>query len=97
MIQLGDLDYYLFHQANKFIIEFLRRKCKIKQEAFVSNISDHGNTSSASIPLILSSCLGSFKKERDLRLSLIGFGVGLSWAASSIILNKSAFLKTVYL
>ena len=89
-------DYYLFHQANKFMLEFLRRKCKIKRESFASNISDFGNTSSASIPLLLSSCLGSLEVKQDLRLSLIGFGVGLSWAASSIVLNSSTILRTVF-
>ena len=87
-------DYYLFHQANKFIIDYLRRKCKIKPEFFLSNIANYGNTSSASIPLLLSSSYGTFfAKKESLRLSLIGFGVGLSWAASSIVLNKSSILK----
>lgn len=89
-------DYYLFHQANKFIIDFLRRKCKIQPEAFLSNIADFGNTSSASIPLLLTTCLASREIMHDLRLSLVGFGVGLSWAASSVMLNSSTVLKTIY-
>lgn len=89
-------NYYLLHQANRFMIEHLRRKCKIPRESFPSNINKFGNTSSASIPLLLTSELGTIDKEKDIRLALIGFGVGFSWAAASITLEDSSKLLTTY-
>ena len=90
-------DFYLFHQANRLMIEHLRRKCKISPELFLSNIKRFGNTSSASIPLLITSELSSRIGDASIRLALVGFGVGLSWAASSVTLNNSALLKTTYL
>lgn len=90
-------DYYLFHQANRLMIEHLRRKCKISSESFLSNIEKFGNTSSASIPLLLTSELSNRIGEETVRLALVGFGVGLSWAASSITMSNSPLLKTTYL
>jgi 3-oxoacyl-[acyl-carrier-protein] synthase-3 len=90
-------DYYLFHQANRLMIEHLRRKCKISSASFLSNIKSFGNTSSASIPLLITSELSSRIGEASVRLALVGFGVGLSWAASSITLANSPLLKTTYL
>jgi len=89
-------DYYLLHQANKFIIEHLRRKCKIPRESFPSNIDKFGNTSSASIPLLLTSELGYIDNKKGIRLALIGFGVGLSWGAASISLEDSSKLLTTF-
>lgn len=85
-------DYYLLHQANNFILQHLRKKCKIPSESFLSNINKFGNTSSASIPLLLSSELGSINLKKDTRLALVGFGVGLSWAAASISLDPTTKL-----
>jgi 3-oxoacyl-[acyl-carrier-protein] synthase-3 len=90
-------DFYLFHQANRLMIEHLRRKCKISPESFLSNIEKFGNTSSASIPLLLTSELSSRIGEESVRLALVGYGVGLSWAASSITLSNTTLLKTTYL
>ena len=95
-IQNRPHDYYLFHQANQFIVQHLRRKCKIPFERFLSNIAKFGNTSSASIPLLLASELGNIGLVKDTRLALVGFGVGLSWSAASITLNKTAKLFVTY-
>ena len=78
------------------MIEHLRRKCKIPRESFPSNVDKFGNTSSASIPLLLTSELGDIDNGKDIRLALIGFGVGLSWAAASITLDDSSMLLTTY-
>ena len=89
-------DYYLFHQANKLIVEHLRRKCKVSKVSCPSNIDKFGNTSSASIPLLLTSELGDIDVGNGLSLALVGFGVGLSWAAASITLEDSPKLLTTY-
>ncbi len=89
-------DFYLLHQANKFILQQLRRKCKIPDECFLSNIEKFGNTSSASLPLLLASELGGIVVKNDTRLALVGFGVGLSWAAASITLDQTTKLLVTY-
>jgi len=89
--------YYLLHQANKFILQHLRKKCKIPSECFLSNIEMYGNTSSASIPLLLASELGGIDLKKDTRLALVGFGVGLSWSAASITLDHTTKLLITYL
>lgn len=87
-------DYYLFHQANRFMIEHLRRKCSIPPDLFPINIGKYGNTSSASIPLLLATNLAKSLVDRCARVALVGFGVGLSWAAASIPLSSASILET---
>jgi 3-oxoacyl-[acyl-carrier-protein] synthase III len=87
-------DYYLFHQANRFMIEHLRRKCSIPPEIFPINIGMYGNTSSASIPLLMVSSLANSLVAPFARIALVGYGVGLSWAAASLPLNSDSILET---
>lgn len=72
-----DVDGYVFHQANKFMINFLRKKIKIEPEKFHSYMSEVGNTVSNTIPIVLAEKL----KEEALKGNIIlaGFGVGYSW------------------
>lgn len=72
------IDYYLLHQANQFIINKINKKIG-GGDKVISNLQDFGNTSSASIPLCVSSKLsGSFKNKKCIGCA---FGVGLSWAS----------------
>lgn len=80
---IDDTDYIVFHQANKFINDFLRKKIKIPEEKFPYSIDKYGNTSSASIPLTICSELKE-KLKNNSRLLLAGFGVGLSWGGAYI-------------
>src|SRR3989339_476802 len=78
--KLEDVDFFVFHQANKYILEHLRQKIGIPKERFFVDISDTGNTVSASIPIALkkASTLDLIKKGD--RILTIGFGVGYSWS-----------------
>ncbi len=79
-----DIDYFIFHQANKYIIEYLRKKIGIPSEKFYNDLLLTGNTVSASIPLALYDCQIKNKiKDGDLVL-LVGFGVGYSWGGTII-------------
>jgi 3-oxoacyl-[acyl-carrier-protein] synthase III len=83
-ISKDDIDYFLFHQANKFMIERIRKKLNILSEKVPYNIKDFGNTSCATIPLLM---LTNLKKElanRQLNLLMCGFGVGLSWGSALV-------------
>jgi len=88
-------DCYLFHQANRFMIEHLRRKCSIQPEMFPINIGKYGNTSSASIPLLMTSTRANSLVAPFARIALVGYGVGLSWAAASLLLDSDSVLETI--
>ena len=85
---LEDYDYFLFHQANKFMIQHLAKKSKLPAEKVPVNIEKFGNTSSATIPLLMCDKLGDDLTKRSLSICLFGFGVGYSWAGASLELNK---------
>lgn len=80
-------DYYLLHQANHLILQHLRRKCGINSEKFPINIDRFGNTSSATLPLLLTSNLRDELIDNRRQLALVGYGVGFSWAAASLPLG----------
>lgn len=73
------VDYYLFHQANKFMNEKIRKKLKITEERVPYSLKDFGNTSSASIPLTMVTQLREELQTKSLKMIGCGFGVGLSW------------------
>lgn len=77
-----DVDGYVFHQANKFMINFLRKKIKIEPVKFYTYMSEVGNTVSNTIPIVLTEKL----KEKALKGNIIlaGFGVGYSWGGCLI-------------
>ena len=83
-IKIEDIDYFAFHQANKFMLEALRRKIKIPQEKFGLILETHGNTSSASIPMAIEVALEEGKIHKGARILVAGFGVGYSWATGMI-------------
>ena len=75
---MQSMDYYLLHQANNFMNQFLVKKLKLDAEKVPSSIAKFGNTSSVSIPLtIVSELLNQLSGNKKLMLS--AFGVGLSW------------------
>jgi 3-oxoacyl-[acyl-carrier-protein] synthase-3 len=78
------VDHFIFHQANNFILEYLRKKIKIPAEKFIRNIERVGNTTSSTIPLAFKDALdaGSFKPGQKVLLA--GYGVGFSWAGAIV-------------
>ena len=79
-----DVDYYIFHQANKFMLNYLRKKIKIPENKFFINILNTGNTVSATIPIALHECLKNDLVKKGNKVVLVGFGVGYSWGATVI-------------
>jgi 3-oxoacyl-[acyl-carrier-protein] synthase-3 len=80
-----DINFFVFHQANKLINESVRKKLKIDSSKTPSSIELFGNTSSASIPLTICHSLKEEMKTKKNTLLLCGFGVGFSWG--SVILK----------
>jgi len=77
---INDIDYYVFHQANRFMLDHLRKRLKIPEDRFPIYIQNYGNTVSATIPIVLKELTVSGKLKTGSRLLLAGFGVGLSWS-----------------
>jgi 3-oxoacyl-[acyl-carrier-protein] synthase-3 len=76
-MEVSDIDHFVFHQANKLIIESLRKKLEIPHEKCAYSLGQFGNTSSASIPLSIVHQIGSVKGSSK-RFFCSSFGVGLS-------------------
>ena len=79
-----DVDYFMIHQANLRIVEGIRNRLGAPESKFPTNIGDHGNSSSASCPILLDECKrkGLFKKGDKLIFS--AFGAGLLTAAALV-------------
>ena len=75
-----DLDQVVFHQANKFMLGFVQKKCNLMDVPFFNEVTETGNTVASSIPLGLEEVLHHRRPQELRRVLLAGFGVGLSWA-----------------
>ena len=75
-----DVDLFVFHQANHYVLEALRKKMKLPAEKVYEFMSNCGNTVSATIPIALSEAFASGRVAHGTRVMLVGFGVGYSWA-----------------
>ena len=76
-----EVDYFVFHQANKFMLTHLAKSMKLPLPKVPFSLKEYGNTSSASIPITINSELGDAIRTRPLKLLMAGFGVGYSWGA----------------
>jgi 3-oxoacyl-[acyl-carrier-protein] synthase-3 len=83
-LTLKDVDYFIFHQANKFMLNYLRRKLGIKENQFHLDLEMTGNTVSSTIPIALTQALERNKIKEGDKVLIAGFGVGLSWGATVI-------------
>jgi 3-oxoacyl-[acyl-carrier-protein] synthase-3 len=79
-----DFSAFLFHQANLFMLKHLIKKAKLPSERVPTNIDRFGNTSSASIPLLICSNLAESVTQATQTFAMFGFGVGYSWAAAAV-------------
>jgi 3-oxoacyl-[acyl-carrier-protein] synthase-3 len=80
----ADIDRFIFHQANTFMLDHLRTKLNIPSERFSIAMRDCGNTVSASIPIALKSDSDAGRLAAGDLAMLVGFGVGYSWGATLI-------------
>jgi len=83
-LPLDDIDLFVFHQANKFMLDYLRKMIKIPKDKFYVNMQDIGNTVSATIPIALKRAENDGKLHKGNKVLLTGFGVGLSWGSTII-------------
>jgi len=81
---ISDIDYFIFHQANEYMLNYLRTKTKIAVEKYCIDLNETGNTVSATIPIALKNAFDNGKIKSGDKVMLVGFGVGLSWGATVI-------------
>lgn len=78
-LELEEIDFFVFHQANAFMLDHLRKKLDLPPEKFVVSMQEVGNTVSSTIPIALAGLIDSGQLQRGMKVMLLGFGVGLSW------------------
>lgn len=81
---IDSIDLFVFHQANAYMLEILRKKIKIPKEKFYVNIDSYGNSVSSSIPVALQEAGQKGLLKRGMKILLAGFGIGNSWNATII-------------
>jgi len=87
--QKDDIDYFVLHQANKFILENIARQLGIDVAKIpMETLSEYGNQCGASIPCAISDMLLDEVTTKKVKMLVSGFGVGLSWASAIISLDK---------
>ena len=78
----NSIDLFVFHQANKFMLNTIRKVCVLPKEKFYINLEETGNTVSSTVLIALKQCIESGKLHEGMNVMIAGFGVGLSWGCS---------------
>lgn len=76
------IDYYVFHQANKFMLNTIRKVCRISKEKFYNNLETAGNTVSSTVLIGLKDCINNETLISGMKVMISGFGVGYSWGGT---------------
>jgi len=84
-LEFEEVDSFIFHQANKFMLNYLRKKLKIEESKFPYFMREVGNTVSSTIPIVIYEEM----KKNNLKgnILLAGFGVGYSWGGTILKIN----------
>ena len=88
-----DADYFVFHQANKKMNDFIAKKLRLPEEKVPLCMDEFGNTSSASIPLTIVTRLKEKLSEDNKKIICCGFGVGLSWGTVAFTTKKNIVIS----
>lgn len=91
---MDDIDWLVFHQANKFMTDFFTKKLKFDKEKVPYCIQKYGNTSSTSVPLTIVSELHDKLKDGDC-VVMSGFGAGLSWGTARMVFKGCKFSPVI--
>ena len=76
------VDYYVFHQANKFMLNTIRKVCVLPKDKFYVNLEETGNTVSSTVMIAIKQCLDAGTIHKGMKVMVSGFGVGLSWGGT---------------
>jgi 3-oxoacyl-[acyl-carrier-protein] synthase III len=94
---MDDVDYFIFHQSNRFIMQHLAKKASIPKQKMPLTIEEFGSAGGPSVPLTITRGFLERPVDRALRMLLISYGVGLSWASALIDLAPTALLHHIQL
>lgn len=83
-LEADDIKFYILHQANRRILELIAKRLKVDMDKIPMNLDHYGNTSSASIPILLDEINRNHLLEEGDKIVLSGFGGGLTWGATLI-------------
>ncbi|MCO3227048.1 ketoacyl-ACP synthase III [Pseudomonas aeruginosa] len=86
-----EVDYFVFHQANRMINETIRKKLGLPVEKVPSTLRDFGNTSGASLPVTMTARIKRELESGRNRVLLCGFGIGLSWGTCLVDIEGAKF------
>jgi len=86
-----EIDFFVFHQANKMINETIRKKLRLPEEKVPSTLRDFGNTSGASLPVTMTARMRDALAQGKKRVLLCGFGIGLSWGTAIVDIDSGVF------
>ena len=78
-IKKEEIDLFVFHQANKYMLNFLRKKIGIEESKFYYCLEKFGNTVSSTIPIALKEAINDNSIKKENKILIAGFGVGYSW------------------
>jgi len=81
-LEKDDVDYYVFHQANKYMLNTIRKVCGLPSDKFYVDLEETGNTVSSTILIGLKECLKAGKIAPGMKVMVCGFGVGLSYGGT---------------
>jgi 3-oxoacyl-[acyl-carrier-protein] synthase-3 len=90
-LKLDDIDYFVFHQANRMINDTIRKKLRLTEDRVPSTLKEFGNTSGASIPVTMTARLRDAMDAEKKKLVLCGFGIGLSWGTCILDIEGAVF------
>ena len=83
-LTLDDVDLFFFHQANLRINQFVAKQLGLAEEKLFHNIERYGNTTAATIPIMLAEAQGQGRLERGMKIATVAFGSGFTWGAAII-------------
>ena len=88
-----NVDLFIFHQANKYMLDFLRKKTNIEENKFYIYLSEVANTVSSTIPIAICEALKDGCIKKNMKILLAGFGVGFSWAGCMLNIGNLSFYE----
>ena len=83
-LEKEEVDYFVFHQANKFMLNTIRKFCALPNDKFYVNLEETGNTVSSTMIIALKQCLDDDRIQPGMKVMVAGFGVGLSWGGTML-------------
>ena len=81
-MEKDEVDYFVFHQANKFMLNTIRKVCVLPKDKFYVNLENTGNTVSSTVLIALKDCIDNGAIQSGMKVMITGFGVGLSWGGT---------------